>query len=369
MIKNYTGSITVYNPEFRYDLNKEKIEDIKLNLHQSVSYSLNITKPTQLVLYFLSNKFFNFSLFLSPGDDLYLTADFINNKIIVTGKGSNNNQPEIFALTNMDTKPFKGDTSPDRVITALNKQLLVNRHILSNYIKANHPSNAFIKNAIFNLTYFVPLNYYEFNHNNNFGKQKKQLLKWQRIQDSIFSTIKLSNDDALSAYNYRHLIDNFLIREPEGLAMEYRVHRKWFLKQWFRDDTARGAKIINSAEAGILNEKVIDKYFKSKAAEQAYGQAIKQEYAEANCPSAVLLYNHLKKRYPTSQYVKSYNAQLLNVINKQHQVLNSKIIFAANNGADLKTFNDVLKLFKGKVTCGELGADLAEKKYKRMQNS
>jgi thiol-disulfide isomerase/thioredoxin len=193
------------------------------------------------------------------------------------------------------------------------------------------------------------MNYYEFNHNNNFGKQKKQLLKWRRIQDSIFSTIKLSNDEALSAYNYSHLIDNFMIREPEELATEYRVNRKWFLKKWFRTDTARGTKIINSAEAGILNEKVIDKYLKRKAAEYAYGQAIKHEYSEANYTSAVLLYNHLKKRYPASRYIKSYNSQLLNVINKQHQVINSKIIFEAGNGTNLKTFNDVLKLFKGKT--------------------
>jgi hypothetical protein len=145
IIKNYTGSITVYNPGLRYDLTKEKIEDIKLNLHQSASYSLNIAEPTQLVLYFLSNKFFNFSLFLSPGDDLLLTADFKNNKIIVTGKGSNNNQPEIFALTNIDTKLYKGDTSPNRAIAAMNRQLLVNRHLLSSYIKANNPSSAFVK--------------------------------------------------------------------------------------------------------------------------------------------------------------------------------------------------------------------------------
>jgi len=350
-IKNFSGSIDVYNPELRYDLTKKKVTNLHLDAHQSASYTIVIDKPTYFVLYLESDRFFNYCLFLSPGDELFLTADFTkkNNNITVTGKGSNNNQPGIFALTNMDTQPFKGDAAPDRVIAAINKQFLLNKSILANYIKVNKPSTAFIKTAMINLQYFAPVTYYEFNHNNNFGKPKEQLRKWQKIQDSLFSTIKLSNSDALTAYNYTHLIDNFLMREPEELSMEYRTDRKLFYKQWFHSDSVQGKKLFNDATVGILIKKIIDKYLTGKAAEYAYGQSLKFEFSKAGYPSAVLLFDHFKKKYPASEYIKGFSAPMAEVLNKQRQALNSKTIFVADNGTKLNTLNDVLKLTKGKV--------------------
>jgi len=351
-IKNFSGSVSVYDPELRFDLSKNKVAALHLDAHQSASYTMVIDKPTYLVLYLESDRFFNYCLFLSPGDELFLTADFTknnNNNIKVTGNGSNNNQPGIFALTNIDLRRFKDDTIPDRVIAAINKQFLFNKSILANYIKVNKPAAAFIKTALVNLTYFAPVTYYEFSHNNNFGKPKEQLRKWQKIQDSLFSTIKLNNSDALTAYNYTHLVDDFLMREPEALWMEYRTHPLLFYKQWFHSDTARGKKLFNFAQAGILNQKVIDRYFSGKAAEYAYGQSLKHEFHEADYPSAILLFDHFKKKYPSSLYINEFSAPMAEVINKQQQALNSKTIFVADNGTKLNTFNDVLKLTKGKT--------------------
>ncbi len=350
-IKNFRGEIDVYNPELRYDLTKKKVTGIQLDTHHSAIYTLDIGKPTYFVLYFLNDKFINYSLFLSPGDELFLTVDFSkkNNKIIVTGKGNNNNQPEIFALTNMDTQPFKGDKTPDRVIAAINKQYLANKDILTKYIKANKPSVEFVKTAIANLAYFVPINYYEFSHNNNFGKSRDQLIQWQKIQDSVFSTIKLSNNDALTAYNYTHLIDNFLMRETEALAMEYRNQPVLFYKKWFHSDTIKGKELFNYAQKGILLKKIIDKYFIGKTAEYAYGQALKFEYYQADYPSTVLLFDHFRKKYPSGLYLKGYSDPIAAVVKKQQQALTRKIVFLKNNGANLTSFKDVLALTKGKT--------------------
>lgn len=208
-VKNFTGAVTVYDPELRYDLTKYAIK-LQLNTHQSASYTININKPTYLILYFQSA---GHRLFLSPGDELFLTADLrkANDNITVTGKGSNNNNPIVLGLANdMDLQEFKDDPAPNRVITAINKQYLTNKSILANYIKVNKPSAAFIQAQIVNLQYFAPLNYYESSHNNIYGKPKEQLRKWQKIQDSLFSAAKLSNDDALTAYNYTRLIDRFV---------------------------------------------------------------------------------------------------------------------------------------------------------------
>lgn len=350
-IKNFSGSIDIYNPELRYNLTKKKLTDLHLDEHQSASYTVDIDHPTYLVLYFLSNKFFNYCLFLTPGDELFLTADFTlkKNNITVTGRGSSNNQPEIFALTNMDMQPLKGYATPDRVIAAINKQFLINKALLAKYIRVNKPSSAFIKTALVNLAYFVPVTYYEFNHNNNFGKPKEQLRRWKKVQDSVFATIKLNNNDALSAYNYTHLIDQFLMREPEELSMQFRDHPVLFYKQWFHSDTVQGRKVFNTAQKGILINKIIDKYFTGKASEYAYGQAIKYVFNEADYPATVLLFDHFKKKYPASVYIKAFSTPIAKVVKKQRQAFDSNTIFVKNNGTTLNTFKDVLSLTKGKV--------------------
>jgi thiol-disulfide isomerase/thioredoxin len=348
-VKNLSGSVSVYDPELLYDLAKSKFANLHLDAHQPVTYTMDIDKPTFLVLYFSFN---HCSLFLSPGDELFLTVDFSKktNNIIVTGKGSNNNQPEIFALTNdMDLQRFKDDATPYRVIAAINKQFLLNKSVLANYIKINKPSTAFIKTAMINLQYFAPLNFYESHHSNAFGKPKDQQKKWQKIQDSLFSIAKLSNDDAFASFNYIQLTELFVQMKAGELWSEYQSNPTLFFKQWLHTDTTRGKKFFKSAPVGILFSNVIDKYFTGKAAEYAYGQSLKYEYYKADYPSVVWLFGSLKKKYPASVYIKGFSAPIAEVVNKQQQALNSKTIFVADNGTKLNTFRDVLALTKGKV--------------------
>ena len=349
-MKNFKGSISIYDPELRYDLAKKRFIELSLNTNGLAAYKMEINKPTYLVLYSLSNINFSWYLFVSPGDDLFLTADFSkkSNQLTVTGKGSNNNQPEIFALTNMDTQPFKGDKNPDRVIAALNKQYLLNKSILSNYIKINKPTAAFITNATFNLKYFVPSQYYAFSHNNLF-RSKEELKLWHRIQDSLFATVKLSNDEALNTYNYDQLVDNFVMREVEAGAMLYESSPQTFYKQWFRNNTAQGKKIFDGKQTSILNNMVIDKYFRAKTAEYAYAHTIKFKVFWADYPAAVSIFNHFKKEFPTSAYIKGFSPTIAEVVNKQRQKLNRETIFVKNNGTQLNTLKDLLALTKGKV--------------------
>ena len=351
-IKNFKGSVSVIDPELRYDLTKNKFSTLNLDTHGSASYTVITNKPTYLVLYPLTNSLIKWCLFLSPGDELFLSADFAkkNNAVTVTGKGSNNNQPEIFALTNGVTQPFHGDKNPDRVIAALNKQYLLNKSILTNYIKANKPSDAFIKNATDNLKYFVPSNYYAFSHNNNFFKPKEELKPWLRIQDSLFATIKLSNDEALNICNYDQLVDDFMLRETEAYQMEYRNHPALYYKQWFHTDPVKGDSAYKSWYLGIITKKIVDKYFTGKASEYAYAQAIKYRFsARADYPAVVSIFNYFKKEYPHSVYLKEFNAPIAAIVSKQQKGFSSKTIFVKNNGIQLNTFKDVLAITKGKV--------------------
>lgn len=351
MIKNFKGSVSIYDPQLRYDLANKRFIELSLDAHGYVSYTMDTNQPTYLFLQSVSNNAFRWCLFLSPGDELFFSADFSkkDNQVTVKGKGSNNNQPEIFTLTNMDTHQFNGDKTPDRVIAALNKQYLRNKSILANYIKVNKPSAAFINNASINLKYFAPANYYEFSHNNNFFKPKKELRPWLRIQDSLFATVKLSNDEALNAYNYNKLVDNFVMREAEANKLAYEANPAEFYKRWFKVNPAKGKKEYNGTQTGVLNNLVVDRYFKGKAAEYAYGQTIKLKFVRADYPSVVSMYNHFKKEFPTNVYIKGFNPTIAKVVYQQRQTFNTGTIFVKDNGTKLNTIKDVLALTKGKV--------------------
>lgn len=350
-IKNFKGSFSIYDPKSEYNLTKKWSFKPDLDMYGSTSYTTNIDQPSYLILYFSSDKFFNYSLFLSPGDELFLTADFSKkySQVTVTGEGSNNNQPEIFALTNMDTEPFKGDKDPDQVLAAIEKQYLLNKSILADYIKVNKPSAAFITSATNNLKYFVPDNYYEFSHNNNFSKPQDQLTKWKKIQDSILSTVQLSNNDALTSYNYTQLIGSVVLREAEDAWLEYKSNPTEFYQHWFPANPSEGKKVYTGGLTGILNNMVIDKYFSGKAAENAYGQTIKLKLVRADYPAVVSMFDHFKKEFPASEYVKGFIPTIAEVVSKQQQTFNKETIFVTDNGTRLKTFKNVLALTKGKV--------------------
>ena len=351
MIKNFKGFCSIYDPQLRYDLTQKRFIELKLDAQGSATYSINTDQPTYLVLYFQSNKVFNYSLYLSPEDELFLTADFSkkDNQVTVTGKGSSNNQPEIFVLTNMDMQPFNDEKNPDRVIAAINKQYLLNKTILANYIKANKPSAEFIKNAMVNLKYFAPANYYEFSHNHTLFRSKQELKPWLRIQDSLFTTVNLSNDEALNTYNYNKLVDNFVMREAEANKIAYEANPAEFYHRWFKANPAKGKKEYNGTQTGVLNNMIIDKYFSGKAAEYAYGQTIKLKFVRADYPEVVSMFNHFKKEFPASVYLKGFSSTIAELVKKQQQTFNTETIFVKNNGTQLNTLKDVLALTKGKT--------------------
>ncbi|RYE19193.1 MAG: hypothetical protein EOP45_13010 [Sphingobacteriaceae bacterium] len=350
VIKNYKGSVSIYDPQLRYELAKKRFVEISPDAQGAASYTMNTDQPTYLLLRSLSNNAFNWCLFLSPGDELFLTADFTSkdHRVTITGKGSNNNQPEIFALTNLDTEPFRSDKTPGRVIAAINKQYLLNKNMLTSYIKVNKPSDAFIKNAMLNLKYFAPANFYEFSHNSLF-RPKEELKPWLRIQDSLFATVKLSNDEAVNAYNYNKLVDNFVLREAEAGKLMYESNPAEFYQHWFPNDPAKGKIEYNGTQTSVLNDMVIGKYFSGKAAEYAYGQTIKFKFVRADYPTVIEMYSKFKKEFPANVYLAGFDPTVAGLVNKQQQTFSKETIFVRDNGTKLNTFKDVLALTKGKA--------------------
>lgn len=351
-VKNFRGTIRVNDPALRYNLTRGNDTTLRLDAHHSASYTVTIDKPVSLVLYFSSNSVSTtYNIYLSPGDELFLTADFSkkNNSITVTGRGSENNQPEISMLAGSELQAFKSDTKPDRVIAIINKQFQLNKGILTNYIAEHKPWSGFIKATTLNLQYQAICDYYYSYQSSIYGKPKDQEPKWRKIQDSLFSQANLSNDEALGSHNYAQFINFVIIRRSGDLWGEYQTNRRLFFKKWFNCDTVKGEKLFKEARYGILMAKVIDKYFKGKAAEFEFGQALKYLYFDADYPSVVYLFNHFKKEYPASAYVKGFSNTIAVIISKQKNAFSNKAIFVAENGKKLNTMNDVVKLTRGKT--------------------
>ena len=386
----FEGYTTLSNQTAKYDPAKKGVNYLLLNTnHKSATCTFNLAEPTFITLSLsyalakstITDKYFSYNLFLTPGDELTVKIDPTKktNNIAVTGTGSNNNQPEIFALTEMDTEPFKGDKTPDRIIAAINRQNSINKKILTNYVKKYKPSTAFIKNAQLNMVYLGPETFYEFNHNNNFGRSELYLRKWQKVQDSLFASVVvngsdrktsgrkgdlpnisianndkakatgLNSDEALTSYNYPKLIFWFCLREKERLWMEEQDHPTSFYKQWYHTAPNKGKASFRDERSSLLVEKLINKYFTGKAAEFAYSNLLKYNLYSSNYQNIPLIFDHFRQKFPDSKYIAEFTAPVNEIAKKQSSQLNDKMVFVANNGTKLNTLKEVLALTKGKT--------------------
>jgi thiol-disulfide isomerase/thioredoxin len=355
----FTGSVYVYDTSPKLNLLTKGQSGVVLEKGQSGSIVVSLSEPQYFNLGFpfsSAKGWFSYTLFLSPGDNIVFNADFskTDNGIVITGKGSDNNQPLIAPLTSLEcTYAFYRDTLPYRVIAAINKQNAVNSNILSDYIKLYKPNEGFIKNARLNLAYFAPMAFYFFKENNRLQLQNKgydhNVGLWQKVQDSLFKTIPLNNDEALSAYNYTFFINTFIEREKGRGWDESENNPSSFYRQWYHTDTVTGKKIFNDEQRSLFIEKVIDKYFSGKTAEYLHAEMIKNAIYESNYQNIGLLSDHFKQKYPGSKYSAAFAEAITPILKKQKQPLTDQMIFVAQNGSKLNSIEEVIAANKGKT--------------------
>jgi thiol-disulfide isomerase/thioredoxin len=352
----FKGGIGIYDKFAAIDQAKRGFTGIALDSHQTGSYAIGLTEPRYITLTCYEKALY-YNIFLSPGDDISIKID-LNKKdkgIVVTGKGSNNNQPAIAELTGyLNMKQFASDTLPNRLIAAINKLQIQNKIIIKNYISLYKPSAAFIKTSWLNLNYFAAETFYTSKEDNKFGQKyngyEHNIAKWNKIQDSLFAVAKLNNDAALSSANYTTLIDNFVMRENERLRIvEEPEHTQLFYKEWYHTNVAKGKKLFNTEKKDLLSEKIINKYFTGKAAEYLYFSVIKYNLYVSNYKNISALFDHFKQRYPNSFYLNLLKQPINEIVQKQSQKLTDKMIFVANNGTNLNTLKDIIALNKGKT--------------------
>jgi len=349
----YRGDVGVFDPAVNYNP-KNFISIIHLDKNGAGVYTADLSKPRYLYLGFMlpGSIYRRYTLYISPGDDLLFKINFTNTAptISVSGKGSINNQPEIFALTNIDLYKFKHDKLPDRVISVIKNQEARNDVILKQYIKRYKPSVALIKNMRLNVQYFALNSYYEFYHNTHLPfKTSSYDREWQSVEDSLMIKHKLNNDYALMSYNYEDLIDFFLIQGCTVLINQEIRQPIVFYRDWYHTTVEIGRKIYTGEGRNLFIERVINRYFTGNTREFAYARMLRFHLHFKHYEGLDLVFAHFKQKYPASSYIPIFDNAIAEIVAKQKQVLNNKIVFAADNGTKLNTIADVTSLMRGKT--------------------
>jgi len=292
-------------------------------------------------------------LFVSPGDELTLSADFKlpDCGLEVTGRGSENNQLLPGRETMASYRKFYGDTIPYRIINEINKESDHLHQYLETYTRRYKPSKGFITAWKDRLKYDPAANYFSFKENNRFEIREaydRNYAKWMAVQDSLFTVGALNKAAKLNDASYRRLVDAFLLREKERLWKESSKNPETFFKEWY-GDVEKGRKMFQADMQNDFSERIINKYFTGKVAEYLYAVLITKAIDEANPVNLPEIFGRLKQRYPESAYITHFLPKIDAIIKRQQILVNEKMVFAPEDGKNLNSFDEVLAMVKGKT--------------------
>jgi len=329
-----TLDLIIFARTLTYDVFKKGSFTIPVNKQGSASHSISLNEPlvaTLIVSHFDSaGGMLSYALYVSPGDDLHLTIDPLSkgSRVTVSGRGSDNNSPDIISFQfYRDLSPYSGDTLPYRVMEAIRQQRRSNDSAAKAFLSTHHPTKDRIHNLQNECAYFALQNYYRFKENNKYAIREayqRNLPQWQAIQDSLFATIRLNNDSALSSNCYRELLRDFLQREKERLWQP-------------------------GADPNLLREKIIQRSFTGRTAEYLYAVLFEEAINSGEPRNIVKIFEHFSKTYSQSEYISWIKPYIDTIRDRQKQTLTDKMIFVKDDGQMLSSFTEVLNLFKGRT--------------------
>jgi len=349
------------NPKVLFE--KKNWVDIPLT-NGEADWTYQLSQPVYIGVYYQNDskeKWFDYSFYLSPKDELQFSIDENNlrTSIVVRGKGSQNNQPLIqqihddFLQTLYAT--YKQDTLPNHVFKAIKNKNELNRKTLKGYIAKYHPTKDFVKKETMYIQYFPIMRYSSFKGNQKFNVREayyRNKNKWESIADSLIKVNPINNDEALNVSGYSYFLSNFLLRTKERLWDDDELLKKYIATNNHSESLITEpiptdiAQMYEDDPENLLREKIIEKHFTGKIAEFLY-VIIFQESISENEDNLPEIFTRFKQKYPKSQYISYIEPAVVKIEENRNRKITDKMKF--ENTESFQTFEDVLKLVKGKT--------------------
>lgn len=341
----------------KYFDSKNEDSGVEASVDSNGNFSIDITiSHPQIANFMYYDKSENFNscyLFLSPGDDLHIAIDasLKAENIKITGTHKEDNQV-LNSMLHFDHEKFNGDTLPNRVYKEIQDIALHNKKVLDKYIKTHKPSKEFTKTWQINLQYLASEVFYSFEQNNKYSNQKayaRNIEKWKKSREELFSKIIINNDEAMNAPFYLSLVNDILTRKKEELWSEATGNnQEIFYKEWYNASIKEGIKLFIEDQTNILTEKIIQKYYTGKSAEYAYAVFFTESIREENNKNLPQIFENFKQQFPNSKYIVEFEPMINKINENNKKTLNNKMIFV-EKGDQMKTFEEVINQLKGKT--------------------
>lgn len=302
----------------------------------------------------ITGKDFSQLLFFKKGYELNIILTLNKNELDIAseGVGTNDNKKLNINSSRALTELFnRNDSVSSSVYNYIVKEHKSDSILLAKYISSYQPSPEFIKAWKYEIKYAMLNEFYQYSEGmkHQWGwPYNRNYDKWIDIQDKLFATVPLSDDNALVSFSYRGLIRMFLIRKHERLVRDWRLNKYGFLTEWYGMDTAKANKEFLEDMTNRPWQKIIERNFHGKVKEYTYALLLENAIESSDLKNIQSIYADFAKEFPASSYSKKFQPEFSKMFSRAKQPLTDKMVFV-KDGDKINIWENILSLVKGKT--------------------
>jgi len=293
-------------------------------------------------------------LFFKKGYEVKIELTLHNQELYIASQGvgaNDNKQLNLNSRRGLTELFNRSDSVPGSVYNYILKEHKWDSLILAKYISKYHPSTEFIKAWNYEIKYAIVNEFYQYSEDmkHQWGwPYNRTYDQWIDIQNKLFATVPISDDNALVSFNYRELIRMFLIRKHEHLVRDWRLNKYTFLTEWYGMDTAKANKEFLEDMTNKPWQKIIERNFHGKVKEYTYALLLENAIESSDLKNIQPIYADFVKEFPASSYIKKFQPEFSKMFIREKQPITDKMIFV-KDGDKINTWENILSLVKGKT--------------------